>query len=308
MKPLIAIVCPTATGKSQLAVQLARIFDAEIVSADSRQVYRYMDIGTAKPSLEERVLVPHWLIDIVDPDENFSLALYQELAYKAIEDIQHRGKLALLVGGSGLYVWAVIEGWQIPQVPPNLELRRRLEEKAENQGSLELYQELQQLDPVAAQGIDPHNIRRVIRALEVCSSKGIPFSQLKRKNSPPFSTFLLGLTAEREELYRRIDSRVDRMIKQGLVAEVQSLMSRGYEFDLPSLSSLGYQQIGRFIQGKISLPEAIQRIKFETHRFARHQYGWFRLKDERINWLDIKYEVVREASDLIREWGYSGRP
>lgn len=297
MKHLIAIVGPTATGKSKLALDLAQIFDAEIVNADSRQVYRGMDIGTAKPSPEERALVPHWLLDLVDPDENFSLALYQELAYKAIQDIQQRGKLAILVGGSGLYVWSVIEGWQIPRVPPNPELRRNLEKKAKNQGSLALYQELQQLDPLAAQRIDPRNLRRVIRALEVCQLAGIPFSQLKRKESPPFSNFILGLTTQREELYQRIDARVDQMVEQGLVAEVQGLISRGYGLNLPSLSSIGYRQIGRFLRGEVSLPMAVQQIKFETHRFARHQYGWFRLDDPRIHWLDIKNREA--ATNLI---------
>ncbi|MBM4433455.1 MAG: tRNA (adenosine(37)-N6)-dimethylallyltransferase MiaA, partial [Chloroflexi bacterium] len=204
MKQLLAIVGPTGIGKSKLALNLAQAFDGELVSADSRQVYRFMDIGTAKPSREELSLVPHHLIDIVNPDENFSLAQYQSLAYKAIADIQQRNKLALLVGGSGLYVWAVLEGWQIPKAPLNLALRRSLENKAAEVGKDRLYQELMEIDPVAAQKIDPRNVRRTIRALEVYKSASKPFSQLQHKKAPPFETLIVGLTTDREELYRLI--------------------------------------------------------------------------------------------------------
>ncbi len=298
MKWVIALVGPTAVGKSKLSLALAHSLDAEIASADSRQVYRYMDIGTAKPSLEDRASVSHHLIDVVNPDEDFSLALYQELAYKAIHDIQQRGKLALLIGGSGLYVWSVIEGWRIPQVPPNPEFRHQLEERAAREGNLALYEELQKVDPVAARKIEPRNVRRVIRALEVCQ-KGIPFSQLQQKEPPSFHTLIVGLTTSRDELYKRIDSRVDDMIKQGLVGEVQGLVGRGYSFDLPSMSSLGYKQIGMFLQGKLDLPTAIQQIKFETHRLARHQYNWFRLDDQRIHWFDIKQETEPAVQRLV---------
>lgn len=275
MKTVVAVVGPTAVGKSKLALSIAQSLDGEIINADSRQVYRYMDIGTAKPSLEERALTYHYLIDIVNPDESFSVALYQELTYKAIEDIQHRGKLALLVGGSGLYIWSVVEGWQIPHVPPNLELRGQLSEKAATEGSLVLYEELRRVDPAAAEKIDPRNVRRVIRALEVYQTTGVPFSQFQQKRSLPFQTLFVGLTTEREELYRRIDSRVDNMMKQGLVEEVRGLLEMGYGLNLPSMSSLSYKQIGLYLQGKVDLVTAVQQIKFETHRFARHQYAWF---------------------------------
>ncbi|GAI47837.1 unnamed protein product, partial [marine sediment metagenome] len=183
MNHLVAIVGPTGVGKSKLALRLAQAFDGEIVSADSRQVYRYMDIGTAKPSREELALVSHHLIDIVSPDEDFGLAQYQQLAYRAIEDIQQRKKLALLVGGSGLYVWSVLEGWGIPQVAPDPEFRHSLEEKVARMGKDELYQELARVDPVAAQRIDPRNVRRTIRALEVHRGAEVPFSQLQRKEA-----------------------------------------------------------------------------------------------------------------------------
>ena len=178
MKPLIAIVGPTAVGKSKLALKLAQTFNGEIVSADSRQVYRYMDIGTAKPSREQRNFIPHHLIDVVDPDADFNLALFQEMARQALQDIDLQGRVPFLVGGSGLYVWSLLEGWRLPQVPPDPELRRSLEARVQAEGSDVLYKELQELDPVAAERIDPRNIRRVIRALEVYQLTGKPFSQL----------------------------------------------------------------------------------------------------------------------------------
>jgi len=302
MKHVVAIVGPTGIGKSQLVLKLAQIFGGEIVSADSRQVYRYMDIGTAKPTLEERALVPHHLIDIVNPNEDFTLAQYQQLAYNAIEDVHQRGKTPFLVGGSGLYVWSVLEGWGIPQVPPDPEFRSSLEERAARGGEDELYQELMKVDPAAAQRIDPRNVRRTIRALEVYRSTNIPFSRLQRKETPPFKTLVVGLTADRTELYRRIDSRVERMMEQGLVAEVEMLVKRGYHFGLPSMSGIGYKQAGMYLMGEIILETAVQQIKFETHRIARHQYAWFRLKDERIRWLDIQSQPDSEIAALVAEF------
>jgi tRNA dimethylallyltransferase len=301
MKRLVAIVGPTAVGKSHLALSLARAFDGEIVSADSRQVYRHMDIGTAKPTPEERASVPHHLIDVVEPDAEFSLALFQQLASAAIEDILQRGKPPLLVGGSGLYVWSVLGGWQIPQVPPDPEFRRQLEDEAAREGVYSLYRRLQELDPASARSIDPRNVRRVIRALEVCEAAGVPFSQLQRKGEPTFDTLILGLTCPRKDLYNRIDDRVDGMIQAGLVEEVKRLVDRGYGFDLPAMSSVGYRQIGQFLQGQTDLAAAVQQIKVETHRFARHQYAWFRLTDERIHWIDAADKTESKASRLMRE-------
>ena len=296
MNHLAAIVGPTGIGKSKLALHLARTFDGEIVSADSRQVYRYMDIGTAKPGQEELSLVPHHLINIVNPDEDFSLAQYQELAYRAIGDIHQRNKLPILVGGSGMYVWSVLEGWGIPRVPPDPEFRHSLEEKTTKVGKNELYQELEEIDPVAAQRIDQRNVRRTIRALEVHRGTETPFSQLQYKKAPPFNTLIIGLTADRAELYRRIDLRVDGMVKQGLVAEVEKLMNMGYDFNMPAMSGIGYKQIGMFLNGELTLAAAIQQIKFETHRFVRHQYNWFQLKDNRIHWFDIQSKLDSEIT------------
>ena len=302
MNHLVAIVGPTDIGKSRLALRLAQTFGGEIVSGDSRQVYCHMDIGTAKPSREDLSLVPHHLINIVDPDDDFSLAQYQALAYRAIDDIQQRGKLALLVGGSGLYVWSVLEGWGMPQVPPDPEFRHSLEKRAAEGEKEKLYQELLKIDPVAAQKIDPRNVRRTIRALEVYRGTKTPFSQLQHKEAPTFNTLIIGLTTDRGELYRRIDLRVEQMIEQGLVAEVQKLVDMGYEFNLPAMSGIGYKQIGMFLKGEITLATAIQQIKFETHRFVRHQYAWFRLKDDRIKWFDIQSSVDSEITALAAEF------
>ena len=302
MNHLLAIVGPTGVGKSQQALRLAQTFDGEIVSADSRQVYCHMDIGTAKPTRQELSLVPHHLIDIVNPDEGFSLAQYQRLAYRAIDDIHQRNKLALLAGGSGLYVWSVLEGWEIPQVPPDPEFRHSLEKKAAEVGREGLYQELMKVDPIAAQRIDWRNVRRVIRAFEVHKGTKTPISQLQHKEAPPYNTLIIGLTADRAELYRRIDLRVDEMIKQGLIEEVKKLVNMGYDFNLPAMSGIGYKQIGMFLKGELTLAAAIQQIKFETHRFVRHQYTWFQLKDDRILWFDIQEKVEPEITSLLAKF------
>ncbi|HUT96580.1 MAG TPA: tRNA (adenosine(37)-N6)-dimethylallyltransferase MiaA [Dehalococcoidales bacterium] len=304
MNRLLGIVGPTGVGKSHMGIQLAQALGGEIVNADSRQVYRFMDIGTAKPTPQERAIVPHHLIDVVSPNENFSLAQYQQLAVKAIEDIQQRDKLPIVVGGSGQYVWSVMEGWGIPQVAPNPEFRQGLEERVERGESNKLHEELNAVDPEAAQRIDPRNVRRTIRALEVFNETETPFSQLQRKEAPPFNIFVIGLTADREELYRRIDLRVDRMIEQGLVDEAKRMLSRGFDFNMPALSSIGYRQIGQFLREELTLPGAIQQIKFETHRLARQQYTWFQLEDTRIHWFDIQrvsdHQIMGPLNKFLR--------
>jgi tRNA dimethylallyltransferase len=296
---VIAIVGPTAVGKSELALHLAQYFPVEIISADSRQVYRYMDIGTNKPTLAERASVPHYVIDVVEPDEDFSLAMYHQLAIEALKAVQRKDKLPLLVGGSGLYVWSLIEGWKIPQVPPDQELRRQLEARAAQEGSQSLYQELQDIDPVAAAKINPSNIRRIIRALEIYHTTGQQPSQLQRKEAPGFPILLIGLTQARSELYRRIDWRVDKMIQMGLVEEVEQLLKKGYSPSLPSMSGIGYKQIGQFLRDEMTLPEAIDKIKYETHQLARHQYAWFHLSDSRIRWFDVGGTEEKASSDFV---------
>lgn len=300
-EPLIAVLGPTAVGKTALSLHLAETFDGEVVSADSRQVYRGMDIGTAKATPEERRRVPHHLLDLVDPDRPLTLAEYQRLAYAAIEDILHRGRLPLLVGGSGLYVRAVLEGWTIPGVEPNPALRAALEREAEERGEAALHRWLATLDSQAAARIDPRNVRRVIRALEVCLTAGRPISELQAKRPPPYRILRIGLTMPRRLLYRRIDERVERMIAQGLVEEVRGLVARGYGFDLPAMSGLGYRQIGLCLRGEVTLEEAVALIKRETRRFVRQQYTWFRLDDPAIRWFDASLpDCAERVEDAVK--------
>jgi tRNA dimethylallyltransferase len=299
---LVAIIGPTGIGKSRLALHLAGLFSGEIVGADSRQVYRYLDIGTAKPSPQEMSIVPHHLIDIVDPGADFSLAVYLKMANRAIEDIFRRGRLPFLVGGTGLYVWAVLEGWQVPEVSPDPEFRYNVKKRADERSIDAIYEELVSADPDAAAKIDRRNVRRVIRALEVHARTGKAFSRLQRRKAPAFVPFVIGLTAERAELYRMVDRRVDDMIALGFVREVEKLREMGYDLDLPSLSGIGYRQIGRYLNGELTLAEAIRKIKTETHRFIRHQYAWFRRDDKKINWFDAVHQQETVIERALREF------
>ena len=288
--PLLAVVGPTAVGKSALALELAETLGGEIVSADSRQVYRYMDVGTAKPSATDRARVPHHLVDVVDPDQEYSFALFLRQAAAAIRDIRARGRLPILAGGSGQYVWGLLEGWTPPSVPPDPDLRRRLEAQAQERGYAALHAQLREIDPAAAARIDPRNVRRVVRALEVASNPrrrgGAHPASPRKKESPPFDSLVLGLCMHRQALYQRIDRRVDAMIEAGWLDEVRGLLQRGCTVDLPSLSGLGYVQMARVAEDRLSLDDAAAEIKTRTHRFARQQLGWFRRTDDRIRWFD----------------------
>lgn len=274
--PLLAIVGSTGVGKTALAIQLAQRLDGEIVSADSRQVYRQMDIGTAKPTPVEQAAVPHHLIDVVDPDEPFSLATYQEQAMVAIADITARGRVPLLVGGTGQYLAAILEGWQIPRVPPQPELRAALEAEAERLGPGVLHARLAHLDPQAAAAIAPENVRRVIRALEVCSMTGERMSVQQTRQAPPYHMTTLWLTLPRPALYARIDTRVDIMMRRGLVGEVHALREAGYAWTLPAMSGLGYIQLRPYFEQGVTLEACVERLKYDTHTFARRQDNWFR--------------------------------
>ena len=295
---LVAIVGPTAVGKSALALRLAENFGGEIVSADSRQVYRFLDIGTAKPTCAEQARVPHHLIDLINPDQPFGLAEYQAQALCVIEEIGARGALPILAGGTGQYVWAVLENWAVPRVPPDLALRRFLEERAGRDGGGALYTELMRLNPGTAARIDPRNIRRLIRALEISYLGG----DAPAKRPPPFKSLIVGLRAPRPELYRRIEVRLDGMIAGGFLDEVRQLRDAGYGADLPALSSIGYRQILQHLSGKLSLAEALAAINIDSHRLVRQQYNWFKPTDERISWFDATEESYPEISRLVSEF------
>lgn len=290
--PLVVLVGPTAVGKTEISIQLAQRVNAEIISADSRLFYRGMDIGTAKPTPAERARVPHHLIDVANPDEVWSLATFQQAAHQAIAHIHSWGKLPLLVGGTGQYVWSVVHGWEVPRVAPNQELRSALETWAGQLGPGGLHARLGLLDPVAAANIDRRNVRRTIRALEVVFCTGRRFSDQRRRGPSAYRTLLLGLARPRAELYARIDQRIHQMIQNGLVEEVKRLLAQGYSPDLPSLSAIGYGEVIAHLQGQLSLEEAVTQIKRRTRQFVRRQANWFKPNDPHIRWFQVTPDIV----------------
>ena len=297
--PLLSIVGPTAAGKTDLAIRLALDLDGEVVNADSRQVYRHMDIGTAKPTTEQRALVPHHLVSILDPGQAFGLGRFMDRASRAISDIHRRGKLPILVGGTGQYVWSLLEGWRPPRVPPNRALRQRLEEEARRHGPEALFRRLVEVDPRAESTVDGRNPRRVIRALEVHEATGLaPSSLIRAKGPPPYVFSVIGLTLDRQALYERIDARVDSMMERGLLAETMSLLSMGYKPDLPSMSGVGYREMVLHLSSGLALAEAVQRTKYATHRLARRQLTWFRAGDPRIWWAAPGPEAAQGAQGM----------
>ena len=302
MAGLVAIVGPTATGKSDLALHLAQALGGEIINADSRQVYRYMDVGTAKPPPQDFARVPHHLYDLVDPNESFNLALYLEQANLAVDDIYSRDRVPILVGGSGLYVWGFLEGMSIPHVPPNPDLRARLEKEAATLGPQVLHDRLNAVDPDAAASIDPRNIRRVVRALEVFEVSGVPFSKQVQKKGLDYPILIIGLNAPRDTLHLRTDTRIDSMIEAGFVEEVSDLLARGYGLGLPSMSGVGYKQLGSYLNGECTLEAAVEKTKTETHRLIRHQSAWFKADDPRIDWYDISKDFTGPVTERVTEF------
>jgi tRNA dimethylallyltransferase len=291
LRRLVAIVGPTAAGKSAIALDLALRLGGEIVNADSRQVYRGMDIGTAKPAAEERRRVRHHLYDICEPAETYSLALYQRDARAALDGIWARDSFAWLVGGTGQYVWGLLEAWTVPEVPPDEALRAELSGFAAEQGADALHARLAKVDPIAAERLDARNIRRVVRAIEVFEHTGIPISTWQTKGSPDFEYLLFGIDVPLAELDERIDRRVDAMFAAGFVEEVESLLTAGIPRDAPSMSSIGYAEVGRFLGGEVTREVAVQETKRATRRLARRQAQWFRKEDRRITW-------VKDADDI----------
>ncbi len=309
--PLVVILGPTGVGKTEIAIRLAEQFGAEIVSADSRLFYRGMDIGTAKPSREEMSRVPHYLIDVAAPDNTWSLAVYKKAAEEAIRDIHKRGKLPFLVGGTGQYVWAVIEDWSIPQQEPNPRLRQALNHWADQMGPEELHRKLSILDPEAASAIQAANLRRTVRALEVIFGTGRRFSDQRRRQEPPYSLLKIGLRRPRSELYQRIDARIQQMIQDGFITEVSNLLAQGYDRRLPALSAIGYREMIGYLRGEMTLDEAVAQIKRLTRAFVRRQANWFKESDPTIHWFTVGDRTVDEIAQLISSgegWIKPGRP
>jgi tRNA dimethylallyltransferase len=302
MPPLVALLGPTAVGKTAAALSLAERLGAEIISADSRLLYRGMDIGTAKPTPEERARVHHHLIDVAEPDETWSLATFRQAALRTIDDVAGRGKIPILVGGTGQYVTAILEGWEPPALPADLGLRRSLEAEAARDGPQALHRRLSRIDPESAARIDPRNLRRVVRALEVAALTGRPPSSQRRRRPPPYRILRLGLTLPRADLYARIDARIDAMIAAGWVDEVRRLLSRGFSPELPSFSAIGYRQLVDVVLGRSSLEDAVRSIRRATRQFVRRQANWFKLEDPRIRWLAADAAVVDALEGVVRGW------
>ena len=305
--PVLFIVGPTAVGKTRLAVAMARRFNGEIINADSRQVYRYMDVGSGKPTTEERTQARHHLLDILNPDEDFGLATFLSLARLALAEIRSRRRIPIVAGGAGQYIWALAEGWQAPQVPPDQSFRRQKQLEAELHGVEFVYSQLKEADPERASRLDPRNVRRVIRALEIHLAVGAVPLPLSRGGGPaqrPLENrLIIGLTAERQQLYRQIDARVDHMLALGLEGEVRGLVAKGYRLDADPLGSPGYKELGQYLMGEATLDEAVNRTKLRTHRMARRQYTWFKPSDDRIRWLNSEApELEEEAERLVHDF------
>ncbi len=297
---IVALVGPTGVGKSELAIFLAERFGGEIVNFDSVQVYRYLDIGTAKPTPEERRRVPHHLYDILEPDEPFNAALYVERADRVIAEIKARGSLPILVGGTGLYLRALLHGLFPVEVPE--ELRERLRERLSREGLAALYAELSRIDPESATRIHPHDKVRVLRALEVYYATGRPFSSWTREHAfapQRYRALKIGLHLPRQELYRRLDERVERMLAAGLLEEVKGLLSRGFSPELKPLQSIGYRHMVAYLKGELSFEEAVRRMKRDTRHYAKRQLTWFRAEPG-VRWF---YPQEKEQiAEAVREF------
>jgi tRNA dimethylallyltransferase len=284
--PLAVLCGPTATSKTELAVPLAERLSAEIVAADSRTVYRGMDIGTAKPAATLRARVRHHLIDVADPREAFTLADFQRLAQDAVVDIRRRGRLPLIVGGTGLYIKALVDGLVVPPVAPDRRLRAQLEHVARTEGPAALHARLAARDPAAAASIHPHNVRRVVRALEVVRRTGAPLSAQQRLRLGRASVAMVGLTMDRAALYRRIDARVQAQLEAGLVDETRRLLAEGQPLDCPAMQGLGYKEMAGWLLGAYGYDDAVRLLARNTRRYAKRQLTWFR-RDRRIRWVDV---------------------
>ncbi len=284
---LLVIIGPTAVGKTKLSIELAKRYNGEIISGDSMQIYRSMDIGTAKIKPEEMEGIPHHLIDIKDPDESFSVAEFQQLVRERISDITSKGKLPIIVGGTGLYIQSVIYDYQFSEAPADEAFRLQLEERAKEIGNVALHEELTKVDPESASQIHPNNVRRVIRALEIFHCTGKIMSDYQNNQQPDllYETALIGLTMEREKLYERINMRVDIMIAEGLLDEVSMLHKHGLR-DCQSIQAIGYKEIYDYLDGKVSLEIAVENLKQNSRRYAKRQLTWFRNKME-VKWFDM---------------------
>lgn len=302
MDKLICIIGPTAVGKTELSINLAKKLNTEIVSGDSMLVYRKLDIGTAKPSLEERQGIPHHLIDFLDAHEDFSAAKFNEVAHNIIHDINKKGKIPILAGGTGLYVKSLLEGYDFSPAPKSQALREKLELLAKEKGNLYLYEMLKKMCPRTAERLHPNDIRRVVRAIEVYHLKGQEARQAKSydiENKLRYDCLVIGLTMDRQRLYERINLRVDKMIRNGLVDEVKNLLNEGLSTNCQAMQAIGYKEIVAYLNGQCTFIDAVNNIKQATRNFAKRQFTWYR-KMPYIKW----YDVEKNSADKILEYIY----
>lgn len=304
--PVIVIGGPTASGKTALSIELAKKYNTQIVSADGMQIYKYMDIGTAKPTQEEKEGIFHYMIDIITPDTPYSVAQYVTDAHKCIKEIYDRGKTPIIVGGTGLYINSLINDVDFLENDSDTSIREELEEFYNKNGADALYDELKKIDEKASLNIHKNNVRRVIRAIEFYKMTGVPISQHQEETKKKISRYLpcmLAIKWDMEKLYERIDKRVDIMVEEGLIQEVEGLFSMGYENAVLSMQGIGYKEILQYLKGEITKDEAIEKIKLNTRHYAKRQMTWFR-KDERIHWLDYKGDVLSQAVKILEEKGF----
>ena len=303
LPPLIVILGPTAVGKTALSLDLAMKFNGEIISADSRLFYRGMDIGTAKPTKEEMVVIPHHLIDVANPEDRWSLGKFKQSATEIIDDIHQRGRIPFLVGGTGQFIRAITQGWVIPELKADEQMRDVLTKWVEDEiGPEGLYQRLTVVDPLAAENILPGNVRRTIRAFEVIFKTGRRFSALRQREKVPYRILQIGLNRPREELDLRIEERVDDMIERGFLEEVRTLLKQGISREMPSMSALGYQQLSAYLEGEVSFEEAVEQIKKITKKFYRRQMTWFKLNDKEIHWFEVDEDTGGKVEKLIDQF------
>jgi len=298
---LIVVAGPTASGKTGLAIEIAKAINGEIVGADSMQIYKYMDIGAAKPTATERKLAVHHMIDFLEPDEEYSVADYTEQAHKVIEEIASRGNVPVMCGGTGLYINSVVDDVTFGEIDTNYEMRAELEELANREGAEKLLEILAEFDEESAKKLHPNNLRRIIRAIEFYRTTGIPISEHQRmtkERESRYEPLMLCVNWDREVLYERINTRVDIMLEEGLLEEVKGLMERGYTKELNSMKGIGYKEVMDYLNGAISYEEMVETVKQSSRRYAKRQLTWFR-RDERIKWLSAD-NAIAEAMELVR--------
>ncbi len=298
-QPLVIIAGPTAVGKTSTAIALASSFDAEIISADSRQIYRRMNIGTAKPTPEELAAIRHHLIDIIEPNDAYSLACFKQDSENIIREISDRKKIPFMAGGTGQYIHAIVHGWIPPDMDADENYRQNMETVSQEKGKEFLHAMLREIDPEAAAMIDYRNARRVIRALEVFHKTGVPFSQQRQRGETPYQIIQIGLTRSRSELYQRIDNRIENMLRDGLIDETRQLLDEGIPPHTPALSAIGYREMVAFLNREITLEEAVCLIKRNTRNYVRRQANWFKLSDPEIQWFDMTDNPLDEIKHFL---------